>query len=361
MDRELARVSRQLIVSISLVLLALIALCSWLLYRMVHVPVKRLMKETQRIGGGDLTGRIPIASDDELGRLAVSFNRMTAELALAREKEAAWARTLESRVEEKSRALERAQEEMLQTQKMASMGKLAAIVAHEINNPLAGIRTYAKLLGKRASRRAAENGPDSASSETQEILAQIESEATRCGEIVKNLLQFSRPSRPKAEPCDINELVRGTVRLVQHQIDLQGLRCELDLAADLPSIVCDPQQIRQAFVAVLINACEAMQGESGSGVLSVTTRRDSEGRGICVQIRDTGVGMDEETRRHLFEPFYTTKEGGAGLGLAVVYGILEGHGGKVDVESVPGEGTSFRFHLPPQPPENREGQPEVAK
>jgi two-component system NtrC family sensor kinase len=179
------------------------------------------------------------------------------------------------------------------------------------------------------------------------MLAQIETEATRCGEIVKNLLQFSRPSQPRVEAIDVNDLVRGSVRLVQHQIDLKGLRSEIELAAGLPPIVCDPQQIRQAIVAVLINACEAMTGE---GLLSVATRPEANG-GVMVSIADTGPGIDQETRKHIFEPFYTTKEGGGGLGLAVVYGIIRSHGGRVDVESAPGEGATFRFHLPSRPPE----------
>jgi two-component system NtrC family sensor kinase len=187
------------------------------------------------------------------------------------------------------------------------------------------------------------------------MLGMIESEAARCGEIVKHLLQFSRPSRPRAESCDVNELVRGSVRLVQHQIDLKGLESEIQLDAAAPVVVCDPQQIRQALVAILINACEAMSGE---GKLSVATRSMPDG-GVTLSIRDTGVGIDPETRKHLFEPFYTTKEQGGGLGLAVVYGIIRGHGGRIEVESTPGEFTLFRLYLPPVPPE-RGAEPEGA-
>jgi two-component system NtrC family sensor kinase len=282
---------------------------------------------------------------------------MTEELAEARAQSEAWARTLERRVEEKSRALERVQGEILQMEKMVSLGKLAAIVAHEINNPLAGIRTYALLLRKRLARRTVPETTERSHELDEEttILAQIESEATRCGEIVKNLLQFSRPSRPKAEPTDLNDLVRGTVRLVQHQIDLKGITAEVSLADALPAVVCDPQQIRQALVAVIINAVEAVPPE---GTIRVVTRAD-ESSGVQIEVADTGSGIDEETRKHIFEPFYTTKEGGAGLGLAVVFGIIRSHGGKIDVESTPGRGTTIRFRLSPNPPQG-DGEGETA-
>ncbi len=346
-DRDLSRRARQMILDAIIVLAGLVLLSILLLYHLVHRPVKRLILGTKKIASGDLSHRIPVRSHDELADLAESFNSMTQDLAEAREQSQAWARTLEERVEEKSRKLERVQEEAIQMEKMASMGKLAAIVAHEINNPLAGIRTYARLLLKRSARRGPAAPSSSEAAESEEMLTQIESEATRCGEIVKNLLQFSRPSKPRVEAIDLNDLVKGSVRLVQHQIDLKGLRSEIRLAEGLPPVVCDPQQIRQAVVAVLINACEAMTGE---GLLGVSTGPAPEG-GVLVSISDTGPGIDPDTRKHIFEPFYTTKEGGAGLGLAVVYGIIRSHGGRVEVESAPGEGAVFRFHLPSNPPE----------
>lgn len=353
-DRSQTELTRHLVSSAALALLGLIVLSALIFYRMVHRPVRRLILGTNQVASGDLAHRIPLKSKDELRELAESFNRMTAELAEAREQSDAWARTLEDRVEEKTRALQRVQEEILQMERLASMGKLAAIVAHEINNPLAGIRTFARVLLRRGERqRSQSSAPAGDTAESAEILGQIESEATRCGDIVKNLLQFARPSRPKAEPCDVNEITDGSVRLVRHQIDLQGLTCNLDLAPDLPAIVCDSQQIRQALVAVLINACEAMQSE---GSITVRTRPAGDG-GVVIEVADTGPGMDTETRQHLFEPFYTTKEGGAGLGMAVVYGIMRSHGGRVEVESALGEGTTVRFVLPARPPE-AETEPE---
>jgi two-component system NtrC family sensor kinase len=348
-DRSRASLTWRMMLSAGVVVVVLVVLSTLFMLRMVYRPVQRLIQGTEALGAGDLTHRIPVRSGDELGELARSFNKMAGELADARGQLEALNETLEQRVEEKSQQLQKVQAEIVHVEKMASLGKLAAIVAHEINNPLAGIRTYAHLLVKRDERAAA--GEARRSGEDQErpqILRSVESEAARCGEIVKQLLQFARPSRPMVEPCDVNELVTGSLRLVQHQLDVQGLQKQLDQAADVPSIVCDVQQVRQAVIAVLINACEAMGRE---GTLTVITRR-AEGGGVRIEIRDTGVGMDEETRKHVFEPFFTTKEKGTGIGLAVVYSIVRAHGGKVELESKPGAGTTVRFHLPAKPPEN---------
>jgi two-component system NtrC family sensor kinase len=182
-------------------------------------------------------------------------------------------------------------------------------------------------------------------------LARIESEAARCGEIVRNLLSFARSSRPRAEAVDPGELARQSLRLVQHQFDLASVATELALEPGLPLVECDPQQIKQALLAILINACEAMpQG----GQLTVACRRsrlDSGEAAVEIRIQDTGIGMDEETRKHIFEPFFTTKEpgvsgGGTGLGLAVVYGIVQAHGGTVSVVSAPGQGSLFSVRIP---------------
>ncbi|MBI5487456.1 MAG: HAMP domain-containing protein [Deltaproteobacteria bacterium] len=347
-DEGRAGLTTRMAVSAGVTVVALMALSTLLLLRLVYRPVARLIVGTQRLGAGNLADRIPVASGNELGELAASFNKMAGELSDARSQLEAWTRTLEVRVAEKSRQLEKVQADIVQVEKMASLGKLAAIVAHEINNPLAAIRTYAHLLLKREERVAAGKGrKEGEEAERTQILGSVESEATRCGEIVKQLLQFARPSRPRAEPCDLGDLVTGTLRLVQHQLDVQGLRKSLAVAQDLPPIVCDPQQVRQALVAVLMNACEAMGSE---GLLTVEARR-GDGGWVVIEIRDTGVGMDEETRKQVFEPFFTTKEKGSGIGLAVAYSIVRAHGGRVTLESRPGTGTTVRIELPPQPPE----------
>jgi len=174
----------------------------------------------------------------------------------------------------------------------------------------------------------------------------IAGESARCGDIVKNLLQFSRQTAVDLQPNDVNEIIKQSVRLVQHKIDLMNLETRIQLDERTPTIVCDAQQIKQALVALLINACEAMT--SGEGMLEVGSRYNSEQHAVEITVRDNGIGMDEETQKHIFEPFFTTKEQGkgVGLGLAVVYGIINRHSGEVAVESAPGQGTTFTIRLP---------------
>ncbi len=353
-DEIVAAGTRSFVLAAILALLAVSFLSIVWVWRTVHRPVRHLILATRAISAGRLDQKVPEQADSDLSNLVRSFNQMVADLQAARSEADTWARTLERRVEEKSAALGRAQDEMVQVEKMASLGKLAAIVAHEINNPLAGIRTYAKLLLKRMARPSGDGaGGDPGADETRDWLARIESEAARCGEIVRNLLAFSRHSEPRIEPVDLNEIVGQSLRLIQHQCHLGSVHVEWSPAPDLPNVEGDPQQIKQALLAVFMNACEAMpQG----GTLSVACRCPrplvgaSDPAGVEVAVRDTGVGMDPETRKHLFEPFFTTKDGsatgGTGLGLAVVYSIMQSHGGNVTADSTPGRGSLFTLAFP---------------
>lgn len=318
-----------------------------LVWFMVYKPVQELIVGTQRVAGGELDSKIEISSGDEIGELAFSFNRMTEELEQARDQLKDWARTLESRVEEKTAELKSAQEQMIRVERMASIGKLAAIVAHEINNPLAGILTYAKLLRKNISE---DNLASVDWKKARQYLEVIASESARCGEIVKNLLQFARQTSVNLQQNDVNELTRQSLRLVQHKIDLMNLETRLELEEKLPAVVSDAQQLQQALVALLINACEAMR--SGEGVLEVASRYRRERDEVEIRVRDNGIGMDEDVQKHIFEPFFTTKEDrkGMGLGLSVVYGIVNRHSGDIKVESAPGQGTTFTLRLPVRRP-----------
>jgi len=323
---------------------------------MIHVPIKHLKKGTKRVAAGDLDYKIPLTSRDELGELAASFNEMTEELKRAHEEVTSWARTLEERVAEKTAELRRTHEQMMHAERMASIGKLAAIVAHEINNPLSGILTTAKLLLKKMG----DHGPSAEElPSVRQYLELIASESARCGEIVKNLLQFVRPSRTRFQPHDINELIRQSLRLIQHKIELMSVQTDVQLDPTIPPLVCDGPQIRQAVVALLINACEAMRPEEG--VLTVRSRFLSEAQQVEIAIRDNGIGMDEETQRHIFEPFFTTKEkeGSLGLGLSVVLSILHRHGGEIRVQSALGQGTTFTLRLPLVPPPSAEEQSDL--
>jgi two-component system, NtrC family, sensor kinase len=338
-DETMAEGRRQMITNFIGAIVIISMLVGTLIWVMVNRPVKRLIVGTKRVAAGELDYKIRVSSQDELGELATSFNRMTAELKGANGEINDWAKLLESRVDEKTAELKQAHEHLVHVERMASIGKLAAIVAHEINNPLAGILVYAKLLLKKIAG-------DGSAEESKQYLSMIASESARCGDIVKNLLQFSRQAKVNLEPNDINEIITQSLQLIQHKVDLMGITTEVRLDDTINHVVCDSQQIKQALVALLINACEAMK--HGEGVLRIESRRLPNRRAVEIEVSDNGVGMDEETKKQIFEPFFTTKEQGkgVGLGLAVVYGIVNGHSGEIEVRSSPGLGTTFVIRLP---------------
>ncbi|MDY6971677.1 MAG: PAS domain S-box protein [Thermodesulfobacteriota bacterium] len=238
--------------------------------------------------------------------------------------------------------LKEAQEQVIRTEKLASLGKLAATVAHEINNPLAAVLTYIRLMIKLIAR----------GSFTQEKLADIsryldtmESETARCGEIVKNLLAFSRRSAIHIKSHSIEKIVDKTLELIIHDLEMKGIQMLKEFEPDLPEVRCDFKQIQQAFLNLIGNASEAM---SGGGVLSLTVRALKSKGVVEVMFSDTGVGISDSDQMNIFEPFFTTKEEGkgVGLGLSVVYGIVARHNGSVDVKSEIGKGSSFKVRLP---------------
>jgi two-component system NtrC family sensor kinase len=329
-----------------LVLGAIIIISYAMIKKFFSYRIEKLTGGVRKVAAGDLDFEIQAHSSDELGELARSFNSMTQKLKEARDEITNWTLTLEDLVEERTAQLKRAQENAIQTEKMASMGRLAAIVAHEINNPLAGIRTYAKLMLKRSEELFSGKN-----TKYIQYVDTIESESARCGEIVKGLLQFSRPTKPKISQNKINVLVQETLRLVQHQIDLLNIEVKLELTPEDPEVSCDDQKIKQAFVALLLNSCDAVQ--SDTGVIEICTRLLAKDKKVQVSIRDNGIGMDKETMSHMFEPFFTTKTVSpeheaslnSGLGVSVVYEIIKSHNGTIDVESETGTGTIITITL----------------
>jgi two-component system NtrC family sensor kinase len=339
-DVQLAQSSRRMIAYTGCALL-LIAFLSWFfVWIVVAKPVHALKRGTERLAAGDLGHQIDVRSNDEIGELASSFNSMSRELQTARKQNLAWTHTLEQRVEEKTRELKRAHEHALHTEKMASIGKMAAVLAHEINNPLSGILTYAKLLHKWIDRDAVGHRQEICDS-----LDLIASESRRCGDLVKNLLTFSRTTPMNLQPANLNQVINRSLRLVQHQLDLAGIHVQPQLDPKLPQVQCDAAQIEQVVLALVMNALDAMpQG----GNLWLTTSFTREPNQACIVVRDDGSGIPAEILPRIFEPFLTTKETGrgVGLGLAISHSILERHRGTIEVQSEQGRGTTFTVTLP---------------
>jgi two-component system NtrC family sensor kinase len=434
-DRQIAQSRARMAGLAALTILACSAILFWLTRRLVVRPVQALAAGTQAVAEGDLTRRIEATGDHELGDLGRAFNTMTGKLA-------------------------EAQHQITQAEKLASVGRLAAGVAHEINNPLTGVLTYSSLLLKRT------DGPPELRSDLETIVR----ETKRCREIVKGLLDFSRQNPPQRKPADINEAVRRAVAVVMNQLRVERVALTLDLAPDLPLLPADADQIQQVVVNLMLNAVDAI-GSSGGKVRVTTCRRDlpplgnaeirraacpegcdlldtqvrirglpaiqairkrtacdavvhldpvygrfnhlvsdqseqqiesaflcpkcrasldvknarcptcgagvftvavsGEGRvewcrrlschwsrwdirdaagpqpTLEIELQDSGCGIPAEALPHIFEPFFSTKGAhGTGLGLAVSWGIVDSHGGRIDVESAVGRGSCFTVRLP---------------
>ncbi|HYA24352.1 MAG TPA: ATP-binding protein [Terriglobales bacterium] len=321
----------------------IVAALSWLfIVRVVGRPIQALAKGTEHLSKGELGYQIEVQSQDEVGDLARSFNAMSLQLRGANQEIVAWTKTLEDRVEEKTSELKRAHDHVLQVEKMASVGKMAAVVAHEINNPLAGILTYAKLLRKWIDRGEMKGDK---LHEAAECLDLIGGESRRCGDIVRNLLTFSRTAPMNLETTDINIVLDRALRLVHHQLEMTGIELQVYLDDDLPKLQCDPAQVEQVFLALIMNAIDAMPH---GGNLWLETRMNRNGDGVEIEIRDDGTGISSDLLSHLFEPFQTTKEPGrgVGLGLAVSRSIIDRHHGRIEVQSDLGKGTTFTITLP---------------
>ncbi|HLM97741.1 MAG TPA: ATP-binding protein [Bryobacteraceae bacterium] len=317
-DANLAVQQKQLLGFTGTALVLLLVVSTVFVWRVVHKPVQELIAGTHRVAGGDLDYRLPVRSRDEIADLAESFNKMTAELAEAR-----------------ARLLEQTQNALAGSEKMASLGKLAATVAHEVNNPLFGILTYAKLCHKAVDGSGL---PEEVRGPLVEQLTVIERESRRCGEIMRNLLTFARQAPRRREPNNVNELVGRAVRLMHHQFELQRVEIETKLAAEPAEVDCDAGQIQQVVLVLLGNAAEAMpQG----GRLRIATELAENS--VRLSVRDWGPGIRADVLPHIFEPFFTTKDEQqrTGLGLAVAKSIIDQHGGTIDVHSKEGQGAEF--------------------
>jgi two-component system NtrC family sensor kinase len=251
------------------------------LWYLVYRPVRELTQGTEQIIKGELGRHIPARTGDEIGALAQSFNVMTDQLRKARDEVLTWTETLEERVDEKTIELRKAQQHLILVEKMASLGKLSATVAHELNNPLEGILTYAKLLKKRI---ASGNITVDQAHEIQTELSLIADESARCGNIVKNLLLFSRNRSGKPITDNLHGIIKRTIQLIEHHLKMNNISLVLELDDDPISIECLPQEIDQALFALQINAVEAMP-EGGTLTIGAHLHPDNETVQIIVTVQ----------------------------------------------------------------------------
>ncbi len=318
---------------IALVGIVLIIFIAISMAKRISRPLKQLEGIARQVADGDYRHGIEIHAPYEVEHLGASINQMAQKLDRERQELEEWGATLEKKVEERTNEIKAIHSQLFRSEKLASLGKLAAGVAHEINNPLTGILTNSSLLLEDMPK-------DDRNREDVEIIVK---ETIRCREIVKRLLDFARQTKPLKKSTNVNALIENIILLVRNQATFRNISIENELEPGIPEILVDTDQIQQVFVNIILNAAEAM---TAGGKLTIRSALNGDGHFINISFADSGPGIPESNRERIFDPFFTTKEHGTGLGLSISYGIVEQHGGSINVESKPGKGSVFTVQLP---------------
>ncbi len=309
--RDLGR--RTILFGLAILFFAILA--SYLVGRRITAPLRRLESAVRRVGAGELGTQVPVEGRGETAELAAAFNRMSAELA------------------DREARLSDAHQQISRADKLSAVGELAASVVHEVKNPVAAIVGYAQL-GRETGTIA----------EAHELFGLVEKQGWRAGDVLQNLLEFTRREPVEPELIEPSVLAEETVKLLRHPLKLRGVNIETALGQGVPPVRVHGSELQQVLVNLLMNAADAMDGRServatlGTGV--------ADGR-VVIWVRDTGAGIPSENREKIFQPFFTTKKGreGTGLGLSVSQRIVKDLGGEIRVESVVGEGSTFTVAL----------------
>ena len=311
--------ARQLLtdlVIVGLIIIFIASISGVVVSRKFTAPLEALSAAVRKIATGDFNVNVEIESRDEIGQLSTSFNDMADEL-LVRE-----------------RSLKSAQLALVQSEKMAAVGTLSAGLAHEVKNPLSAVLGYAQLSKRKLTQPEV----------LKKHLDTIESETRRCNEIISNLMQFSRQEKGEFTDVTINEVVEKSAGIVDHQLGLNNVQINMELAPDIPKIIGNPNQLQQVLMNLAINAQQAMEPDGGT--VDFATYCDDDH--VYISVSDTGPGISEEVAEKIFEPFFTTKAAGdgTGLGLSVTYGIIRDHKGDIRVEKADSGGARFIIELP---------------
>ncbi|MBE0625117.1 MAG: HAMP domain-containing protein [Burkholderiales bacterium] len=334
--------------SLGFILIAALSV-GFFVHRLVYVPLRDLEAGAKRLSSGNLEQTIPVRSADEFGQLAASFNAMTEALRNSQAELRDWGRTLEQKVEKRTQELRVAEAETVRSEKLASVGLLAAGIAHELNNPLTGVLTFTTLLRKKMP----DGTPDA------EDLDLVIRETKRCATIIRRLLDFAREKTPEKNFADLNQVIEDTARIIERPASFRDIEIAMDLDPDLPRVWADADLIKQVIMNMLVNAQHAIEHEGSITVRSGRCPRPKSPEPgmepvtmVEISIIDTGCGIPEKSLKRIFDPFFTSKEvgKGTGLGLSVSHGIVRAHGGLIEVESTVGSGSTFRIYLPVHPP-----------
>jgi two-component system NtrC family sensor kinase len=346
LERSYTSIRDQLFISfLTLATLTFCVIIATTYYEIHHItrPVGEMVAATRNIAAGRLDVEIDSGSrGDELALLAESFNTMLKSLRAMRADLEEWGRTLEQKVRERTEELVAMQARVAQSERLASLGMLAAGVAHEINNPLGGILALTSLTLEDLPK----DDPN------RENLVEVVTQTQRCRDIVKGLLEFSRQSRLGADLVDLNKILDETLALISRQAGFFNVTIVKQYDPALPPVMANRGEMQQVFMIILVNAAQAIEGH---GTVTIVTRRAADS--VEVLISDTGRGIPPENIGRIFDPFFSTKPSGqgTGLGLSITYGIITSHRGSINVESQVGKGTTFTVRLPAAPVPPRDG------
>lgn len=335
--------SRDFLLLATIIIVLLVTFLVIFTRKRIKDPLNSIVEASEAFSSGDNSIRLEIKPNllDDLRMVSVAFNDMLDNIDAATNELQNWSQQLEYKVQKKSEELSEAQNELIHVERIASLGKLSSSVAHEINNPLSGILIYNKLIYKQL------NSSEFFHPKKDSILKNlkmIETETKRCGDIVKGLLDFSRKEREDFEPVHIHKLLEETYQLMTHSIKIADISFKTDFSAETDRVICSPNQVKQACMALVVNATEAVQAQGE--IVIRTTNPDEEH--IAIAVIDNGSGISKNDMSHIFEPFFSTKRdtSGIGLGLSIVHGIVENHKGQIEVKSEPDQGTSIKITLP---------------
>ncbi|MGB7292268.1 MAG: ATP-binding protein [Thermodesulfobacteriota bacterium] len=302
----------------TLAVIAMSTSIGYIISRRISGPIRSLLQGTKHVIEGNLDCHVTVRERDEVGELAYSFNSMIDEIKRYREQLENYSRTLEEKVKQRTEELIRKDEDLRQSEKLASIGLLAGGVAHELNNPLTSILMSVGLLMEDVEVK----------SDFYVELEKINEDTNRCIRIINELLDFSRHNIPDKTPCDINSLLGESLNMLRHSLNFERMVVSDDFSSNLPLVSCDPGQIQRVFMNIIANAVQAVQGR---GVL--TLRTSLNGTFIIVSIRDNGPGIPLGLKKKVFDPFFTTKRDGTGLGLSISHRIIHDHGGRIEIHT----------------------------
>jgi two-component system NtrC family sensor kinase len=338
-DQTISKNEKSTIINSILITIIIAAISGFFIFFVVNKPLKSLSVGINEVGKENWDYRIEMRTKSELGAIAKQFNDMSRKLSSAYSEIMEWSNTLNEKVEQKTEELKNIYQQVIQFEKLASVGKLSASVAHELNNPLAGILTYSRLIEKKLK----ESDQKDDFEKLIKYINLIAEESDRCGKIVKDLLLFSHRSEEEFVNSDLTDIIDKSEMLIKHHFEINKVNLVKEFSNNI-SLICNPQKIQQCFISLFINAIESMSGSGGTINLSAEKQNGI----ITIKVNDTGCGISDKDLPHIFEPFYSTKEAakGTGLGLSIVYGIIKSHDGSIEVENTSSAGTTFKITLP---------------